>query len=70
MTSGSETHWPWEHKKIDGIWHRRPRLKRNTAWQRLEVIRVSLPLATWKKNRNSETPDYVNKWVWKSQPKR
>jgi hypothetical protein len=55
----------WEHRKIDGVWHRRALLGAKRPWQKLEVSRVALPQPKWARDRNWQGPTYTNKWDWK-----
>ena len=59
-------HWPWDHAKINGVWHRRARLKKNAKWQRLEVVRIDLPPQKWKQSKNRQMSEYNNEWIWKN----
>jgi hypothetical protein len=58
---------PWQFKKIDGVWHRRP-INTNQAWQTLFVQRTGNPATPRNdardRGRNKIGAPSINQWSW------
>lgn len=57
---------PWQFRKIDGTWHRRP-INTNGRWSTLHVERVGEPAEPTCKSRTGKgkiAPRSLNQWHW------
>ena len=58
---------PWQFKKLDGVWRRRP-TNTNKPWQTLTVQQTSKDSASRKhsasRNKNKIAPPSTNRWKW------
>jgi hypothetical protein len=57
--------WPWQFRKIDGVWHRRA-ANSSDRWQRIRVERVGEPAQPRMSNRNKHkiAPPTLNRITW------
>jgi hypothetical protein len=58
---------PWQFRKIDGVWHRRP-VNTNKPWHQLTVKREigpKFPNRSRIKPTSRQTEPSVNVWTWK-----
>jgi hypothetical protein len=57
---------PWQYRKIDGTWHRRP-VNTNGKWQKLRVERIGWPPDRGGVDTNTAQSPSIYKWHWDEQ---
>ena len=63
MAEHSRASWPWQFKKIDGVWHRRSDSK--SRWQKLSVVRTGHPPDLKNRGRGVlVNRGSINEWRW------